>query len=42
MQHLRTFAVVTTLLGTAASQVNPFVFFPQDPERQTVTCTSFG
>ncbi len=41
MQHLRTFAVVTTLLGTAASQVNPFVFFPQDPERQTVTCTSF-
>lgn len=35
------------LLSTAAltaaltSQVNPFVFYPQDPERQTLTCTSF-
>ena len=27
--------------AAAAAQVNPFVFFPQDPERQTLTCTSF-
>ncbi|MFM1873471.1 MAG: hypothetical protein RL398_2893 [Planctomycetota bacterium] len=30
------------LLATAATaQVNPFVVYPQDPERQTLTCTSF-
>ena len=33
---------VSALLATAAtSQVNAFVFYPQDPERQTVTCTSY-
>ncbi len=31
-------AILTTM---ATAQVNPFVFYPQDPERQTVTCTSF-
>ena len=41
MQHLRTFVIAAVLAGSVASQVNPFVFFPQDPERQTVTCTSF-
>ncbi len=25
----------------AMAQVNPFVLYPQDPERQTITCTSF-
>lgn len=35
-------ATVALVLSAAASaQVNPFVFYPQDPERQTVTCTSF-
>ncbi|MFO1076898.1 MAG: hypothetical protein U1E73_04130 [Planctomycetota bacterium] len=29
------------LTALASSQVNPFVFYPQDPERQTLTCTSF-
>ncbi|MFT4513713.1 MAG: hypothetical protein ACI89X_001915 [Planctomycetota bacterium] len=30
------------LLTVAATcQVNAFVFYPQDPERQTITCTSF-
>ncbi len=30
------------LFTTAAlAQVNPFVVFPQDPERETLTCTSF-
>lgn len=44
MQHLRTFAVAAlagTLSASLYAQVNPFVFYPQDPERQTVTCTSF-
>ena len=31
-------AILSTM---AAAQVNPFVFYPQDPERQTITCTSF-
>ena len=35
-------AALLTLLGpTALAQVNPFVIYPQDPERQTLTCTSF-
>ncbi|MCK5943574.1 MAG: hypothetical protein KAI24_16445, partial [Planctomycetes bacterium] len=25
----------------ALAQTNPFVFYPQDPERQTITCTSY-
>ena len=32
---------VAALASVATSQVNPFVFYPQDPERQTLTCTSF-
>ncbi|MCB9884137.1 MAG: hypothetical protein H6838_01525 [Planctomycetes bacterium] len=31
-------AILTTM---ATAQVNPFVLYPQDPERQTITCTSF-
>lgn len=31
-------AILTTM---AVAQVNPFVLYPQDPERQTITCTSF-
>lgn len=41
MQHLRTTILATVLAGSAVSQVNPFVLYPQDPERQTITCTSF-
>ncbi|MCA8975877.1 MAG: hypothetical protein KDC98_14240 [Planctomycetes bacterium] len=41
MQRLHTVFAITTLAAVAASQVNPFVFYPQDPERQTVTCTSY-
>ncbi|MBK8097681.1 MAG: hypothetical protein IPK26_11275 [Planctomycetes bacterium] len=33
--------VVATLIATAQAQVNPFVLYPQDPERQALTCTSF-
>ncbi|MBM4061955.1 MAG: hypothetical protein FJ265_12800 [Planctomycetes bacterium] len=40
MQHHRLLAAVA-LAGAAFGQVNPFVVYPQDPERQTVTCTSF-
>lgn len=40
MQHLSTIVAVA-LAGSLYAQVNPFVFYPQDPERQTVTCTSF-
>jgi hypothetical protein len=32
---------LSLLASTALAQVNPFVFYPQDPERQTVTCSSF-
>ncbi|GAB4140895.1 MAG: hypothetical protein Fur0037_07570 [Planctomycetota bacterium] len=32
---------IAALTVAAESQINPFVFYPQDPERQTVTCTSF-
>ncbi len=31
-------AILTTMV---AAQVNSFVLYPQDPERQTITCTSF-
>jgi hypothetical protein len=31
----------TALAGATSAQVNAFVFFPQDPERQTITCASF-
>jgi hypothetical protein len=29
------------LCAAVSAQVNPFVFYPQDPERQTLTCTSY-
>lgn len=38
-QHIATAA--TLLACAATSQTNAFVFYPQDPERQTVTCTSY-
>lgn len=41
MQSLRLPVVATVLTAAAIGQVNPFVFFPQDPERQVVTCTSY-
>ncbi|MCA8964765.1 MAG: hypothetical protein KDC48_07755 [Planctomycetes bacterium] len=34
-------SVVAALTTMAAAQVNPFVVYPQDPERQNITCTSF-
>jgi hypothetical protein len=41
MQSLRSLLPLAVLTGTTLAQVNPFVFYPQDPERQTITCTSF-
>jgi hypothetical protein len=41
MQHLHSAILTTVLAGSAVSQVNPFVLYPQDPERETITCTSF-
>ncbi|HEX6813546.1 MAG TPA: hypothetical protein VF384_18145 [Planctomycetota bacterium] len=41
MQSIRLLAAGAALAVSALSQVNPFVFYPQDPERQTITCTSF-
>jgi hypothetical protein len=41
MSTLRIAGLGALLAAAAAAQVNPFVFYPQDPERQTLTCTSF-
>lgn len=41
MQQIRLLAATAALTSTAFCQVNPFVFYPQDPERQNITCTSF-
>jgi hypothetical protein len=41
MQSYLPLLVSAALVGSAAAQVNPFVFYPQDPERQTLTCTSY-
>jgi hypothetical protein len=41
MSTLRLASACALLAGATAAQVNPFVFYPQDPERQTLTCTSF-
>ncbi|HEX5051820.1 MAG TPA: hypothetical protein VFZ65_08620 [Planctomycetota bacterium] len=41
MQPIRSLAAVAFVTATVSSQVNPFLFYPQDPVRQTVTCTSF-
>lgn len=40
-QLLQGLVAGTLFTGSLAAQVNPFVFYPQDPERQTITCTSF-
>jgi hypothetical protein len=29
------------IAAPALAQVNPFIVYPQDPERQTITCTSY-
>jgi hypothetical protein len=34
-------AAISLIASSALAQVNPFVFYPQDPERQQLTCTSF-
>lgn len=41
MQSPISLAALTLLASPLLAQVNPFLFYPQDPERQTVTCTSF-
>jgi hypothetical protein len=41
MTHTRTLGAVALLAGATLAQTNPFVFYPQDPERQTITCTSY-
>ena len=41
MQYLRSTSLSVLLATTAVCQTNPFVVYPQDPERQTLTCTSF-
>jgi hypothetical protein len=41
MQSLHSLAATALFVSTALAQVNPFVFYPQDPERQALTCTSF-
>lgn len=41
MQHSSVFVAACTFAGALSAQVNPFVLYPQDPERQTITCTSF-
>jgi hypothetical protein len=38
---IRVIAVNVFLTGFVACQLNAFVFYPQDPERQTITCTSY-
>jgi len=41
MSITRLIGAATILAGVASTQVNAFVFYPQDPERQTITCTSY-
>ncbi len=41
MSTTRLIGAAALLAGVATSQVNAFVFYPQDPERQTITCTSY-
>lgn len=41
---MNTTCLLSAVLGSTAmvvAQTNPFVFFPQDPERQTITCATF-
>ena len=41
MQPIRSIITAALLTPAAIGQVNAFVFYPQDPERQTITCTSY-
>ena len=41
MQSLHTLALASLFATSLFAQTNPFVFYPQDPERQQLTCTSF-
>lgn len=41
MFKFRLIGAAALTVGIATSQVNAFVFYPQDPERQTITCTSY-
>ena len=41
MQLLSPSFAALLLAGAAIAQTNPFVVYPQDPERQNLTCTSF-
>lgn len=41
MQPIRLFAAASLAAGALVGQVNPFVIYPQDPERDSLTCTSF-
>lgn len=41
MQLFPSLWIGACLCGAVSAQVNPFVFYPQDPERQTLTCTSY-
>lgn len=41
MSFTRLIGAAFFVAGAASSQVNAFVFYPQDPERQTITCTSY-
>jgi hypothetical protein len=46
MNHLsspvaRALLAALGVTSAASAQLNPFVFYPQDPERQTITCTSY-
>ncbi len=41
MQPIRMLAAAALVAGVVVGQVNPFVIYPQDPERESLTCTSF-
>ncbi|MBL8754425.1 MAG: hypothetical protein JNK15_14070 [Planctomycetes bacterium] len=41
MQLFPSLSAIACLCAAVSAQVNPFVFYPQDPERQTLTCTSY-
>jgi hypothetical protein len=41
MSTTRLIGVSLLFAAAATSQVNAFVLYPQDPERQTITCTSY-
>lgn len=41
MKSVPAWVAIAAFAVPAAAQYNTYVFFPQDPERQTITCTSF-